>query len=843
MTIPLPVNRNALFIVYFLLFLAGTTGCQSEEESSESMDDLPQITVPEGFEVTMLHSPSANGQGSWVSLTSDDQGRIIASDQYGRLYRLTVEDDDVLIDSITMEVGSAQGLLYAHGGLYVSVNAEGESGLYKLTDSDGDDKYDRKDKLVSLEGFGEHGPHGIILGPEGKSIFLIAGNHTLVPDSFSSVLHHNWREDRLFSAVLDPRGHANDIKPPGGWIARSDDQGKSWEVIASGFRNAYDIAFNHLGDLFTYDSDMEWDLGTPWYRPTRVCHVIPGAEFGWRTGSAKWPAYYPDNLPGILDVGQGSPTGIIFGYQAAFPADYQHKLFIADWSFGTIYSVELKRQGASYSASKEEFLSGTPLPVSDLIFAGDGNMYFTTGGRRGTSYLYRVRYSGEQSTAPVKPPFVLNEEQQLLRTLTSPAVSMDFIWKCLGHPDRFIRYAARVALEKEPFDTWQNRFTEVTDPQTVINAALAAIRLTDGSENPLILEKLMQIDPSGLSEEATLALVRAYALYSIRTGTHNRNILAHLPEFPSEIPALDRELTDLLVYLGEERVIQPALAMMETARPGAESELTPEDVLARSDQYGPTVKAMLENRPAEQGLALAMALSHMENGWTSESREKYFKWFYDALDKSGGMSYAGFVEFIRLQALANVPPSERERLAEISGEALLNKPSYDPDLTPPEGPGRNWTLSEAMRAVNNDNYQPELVRGEELYRGLLCASCHAINGQGGNVGPDLTQAGTRFSKYDLLMSMISPSSSISDQYAATLYTLSDGNTLIGRTVRTTEDSIYININPYITDNVALARNQIQSEKPSPVSLMPGGLINSLNEDELRDLMAYLVAEK
>ena len=55
-------------------------------------------------------------------------------------------------------------------------------------------------------------------------------------------------------------------------------------------RNPFDIAFNHDGELFTYDADMEWDIGEPWYRPTRVNHIISGAEFGFRNGSAKWPA-------------------------------------------------------------------------------------------------------------------------------------------------------------------------------------------------------------------------------------------------------------------------------------------------------------------------------------------------------------------------------------------------------------------------------------------------------------------------------------------------------------------------------------------------------------------------
>ncbi len=86
-----------------------------------------------------------------------------------------------------------------------------------------------------------------------------------------------------------------------------------------GYRNAFDMAFNRDGDLFTYDSDMEWDQNTPWYRPTRVCMAADGADFGYRNGAGKWPAYYIDGTPPVVNIGPGSPTGVTFGYGAKFP--------------------------------------------------------------------------------------------------------------------------------------------------------------------------------------------------------------------------------------------------------------------------------------------------------------------------------------------------------------------------------------------------------------------------------------------------------------------------------------------------------------------------------------------
>ena len=830
-------------ILYFAIAIMLFHSCSSEVKESSADSEYPVIQVPEGFEATMLYSPTEHGQGSWVSLTYDDKGRLITSDQYGRLYRITLVDDGIQVDSINLNIGSAQGLLWKDNVLFVSVNARPDdnfrgSGVYTVTDSNGDDQLDTVEQLISLEGEGEHGPHAIIEGPDGNSLYLIAGNHTLVPDNFSSVLNGNWKEDRLYPAILDPRGHANNIKPPGGWIARSDDNGQSWKIIASGFRNAYDIAFNSDGELFTYDSDMEWDLGSPWYRPTRVCHVIPGAEFGWRTGSGKWPAYYPDNLPPVIDIGQGSPTGITFGYGVKFPAEYQNSLYISDWSFGTIYKVDLAENGASYTAKKSEFLSGTPLAVTDLVIAPDGNMYFTTGGRKGTSYLYRVRYTGNSATDPVQMASGNNSTRRAMHTLMDPAVSLDEIWNGLSSEDRFIRYSARVALERHPVDSWLQKLQSENETKPLFEAAIAAAHSNNQSVKSPVLSKLKSVDPETLDLQGKLDLVRVYALIFSRLGAPDSDI-SNLPAYPSGNPALDRELSEMLVFLNHAEVIGPTLTLMEQAESTIEADLTPIDVLERSEQYGPTIKAMHENRPAEQGIALARALSHQESGWTPELRERYFRWFYRALQKSGGWSYIGFVERIRLDALDQVPSNERKQLAEISGEALLNQPSYDTNVPPPAGPGKNWQISMALEAVNGQLEGKDLKRGEELYKALLCASCHSMDGQGGNVGPDLTQAGTRFSNYDLLMAMISPSMSISDQYAATLYSMSDGSSLVGRTTRTTEDSIFVNVNPFGKDEVALARSTVSAEEPSPVSLMPGGLINSLNDEELRQLMAYL----
>ena len=232
----------------------------------------------------------------------------------------------------------------------------------------------------------------------------MTGNGTRPTEFSGSRVPTIWGEDHLLPRMPDGRGFMRDVLAPGGIIYRVSPDGKDFEVFSSGYRNIFDAALNQAGELFTYDADMEYDFNTPWYRPTRVCHVVSGSEFGWRNGAGKRPEWYPDNLPAVVNIGPGSPTGMVFGYGAKFPARYQQALFILDWSWGKLYAIHLEPAGATYRGVKEEFLSGAPLPLTDaLVHPADGALYFAIGGRKVQSGLYRVTYVGNESTAPVKP--------------------------------------------------------------------------------------------------------------------------------------------------------------------------------------------------------------------------------------------------------------------------------------------------------------------------------------------------------------------------------------------------------------------------------------------------------
>jgi SAM-dependent methyltransferase len=253
-------------------------------------------------------------------------------------------------------------MCFVGADLYLVGDGPKGTGLYRCKDADGDDRTDSAEQVLKFNGgMGEHGPHAVVHGPDGK-LYVVIGNHAWAqPGSLAANSPlTRWpnggmgpdqgkpgtTEDVLLPRQNDANGHASDILAPGGTIWRIDPDGKNPALVAAGFRNQFDAAFNPDGELFTFDSDMEWDEGLPWYRAVRVCHCTPGSDFVWRTGAANTPGYYIDSLPPVVETGRGSPTGVEFYDHTAFPAQYRGAFFICDWSIGTIWVVHLADWGA-----------------------------------------------------------------------------------------------------------------------------------------------------------------------------------------------------------------------------------------------------------------------------------------------------------------------------------------------------------------------------------------------------------------------------------------------------------------------------------------------------------------
>ncbi|MCW3113473.1 MAG: heme-binding protein [Segetibacter sp.] len=878
-----------LVLALTLVLLVGVYSTTIKGKFFNPADDpnpkIQKLKLQPNFKAEHLYSPSEAGNGSWVSMTFDDKGRMIASDQYGYLYRLTippvgadtntnklkVERLDIQVEGDTsrIKMGFAHGLLYAFNSLYVMVNNNPTppstmnkgSGLYRLQDTNNDDQYDKITLLKALvTPGGEHGPHSILLAPDKQSIYVISGNHTDVPEMDAYRLPKTWKEDNLFPLIKDPNGHANDRYAPGGWIANIDPEGKRWELISAGYRNAFDIAFNEDNELFTYDADMEWDFGMPWYRPTRINHATSGSEYGWRTGNSKWSPAYPDNLPAVLNIGQGSPTNLISAKDARFPEKYRRSLFAFDWSFGIIYAVKLRPEGSSYTANAEMFLSGSPLPLTDGVIGPDGALYFLTGGRKLDSDLYRVYYGDNTSSnAPLTSSLnasqlqLQNTRKQLEKFHGNPdPKAVSTAWPHLKNNDRFIRYAARIAVEHQPVAEWQEKALSEKDPQILTQAMIALARTGTADLQPKMISALASINFAQLSEPQKIDVLRAFELLILRmgkpTGANNAKLIAYLnPKFPTKSNELNRLLSKVLVYVDAPQAVSKTMTLMATAKDddnGQKTFTSSADLVARNPQYGLDIAGMLAKTPPAEKIYYLTVLSEAKTGWTAPLREKYFKWYTTAFGYKGGNSYIGFIEKARKMALANVPKEKFEYFNAMSGNSLLiTRGRNVAVIGNPKGPGRDWKMEEALKVVETDSTDRNFAQGKMLFTAALCSNCHTLKGEGGGgVGPDLTQLGTRFSNRDILESIILPGKVISDQYAATDFRMKDGSTITGRLKNEENGKYYISMNPFSPQTLqVIQKKDVESTKLSNVSIMYPGTINRLNKEELKDLLAYLTS--
>jgi putative heme-binding domain-containing protein len=368
-----------------------------ENVPAEQTSRSERFTIDPQFEVQQVLA--SDQLGSLIAMSFNEFGHILAAKEGGGLLLIYDSNGDKIPERVRTycdKVKNIQGILALNGEVFVTGEGPDGIGLYRLADKDRDGVLENVRTLIKFKcEVLEHGPHGIVLGPDGL-LYVMVGNHSTLEGTFESGSpHRDFYDTDLVPKYEDPGGHAAGIKAPGGVIIRTDTEGSGVQLVAGGLRNPYDLAFTREGDLFIHDADMESDDGTSWYRPTRVCHVVPGGEYGWRSGWSKWPEYYFDSLPSVIDTGRGSPTGMVSYNHHMLPVRYHGCLFTADWSQGRILAIRLKRNGASYTATSETFLEGNPLNVTDVDVGPDGWLYFCTGGRGTSGGIYRVTWRGQ----------------------------------------------------------------------------------------------------------------------------------------------------------------------------------------------------------------------------------------------------------------------------------------------------------------------------------------------------------------------------------------------------------------------------------------------------------------
>ena len=818
---------------------------------AEVTDQTAKYKVAAGFKLEKIYDVQKKEEGSWVALTEDGKGRLIVADQYGKLYRVTpapLAGGETTVEPLNIPVGGAHGLLWHDGMLYIVVNEKAqvypvETGVWMVKETT--DGWEAPKLAIPIKAGGEHGVHSVVLSPDKQWIYLVTGNFAGLPAVTDSFPAKVWDEDQLLPRNPDGNGHAANVFAPGGWIGRFKPDGSSLQLVSMGHRNTFDVAFHQSGELFSYDADMEWDFGMPWYRPTRINHVVPGGEMGWRNGTGKWPEYYEDSMAPVLNIGPGSPVGLLSGSGFKAPAKYQQAIYAFDWTFATIYAVHLSPDGSSFKATKEEFVAGEGLPLTDGIITKDGTMYFATGGRRITSALWRVTYVGKESSAPQQEIFAKVVERDKLAdfTINPASAKFDEIWELLGSEERTTRFMAKAALERLADTSWAAKLSTEKNPLRIINASMALVRLSAKPNRDLLLGALDRIDWVKLPTQQKLNWLRAAGLVFIRSGeptdAEKAKMLAKIDaSYPSNERSLNYELARMLCYLQAPEVVGRTLDIMDK-EPAPEPESWAE-LISRNGQYGGSISRMMQDHPPTAQIHYLYCLRAVKGPWQSGERQRVFAWFREVESSKGGNSFGKFMIKIREQVYENGTPEEK-RIYAADAKALAG--NLMSDLPKIAGPGKAWTVDEVVKLAESGLEGRDKKKGEDMYRASLCAACHRFGALGGAQGPDLSNLAGRFTVKDIAEAIIEPSKVISDQYGFHAITTDDGKITVGKILEEKDEILIIANNPFdYSQKVEVKRSDIKENKLSDVSPMPSGMINRLNPEELKDLLAYLLGK-
>ena len=396
-----PASPSFGFALFALTSLFGL----SASAQTNKQDLADRFELPPGFHIYRAAGPELSG-GSYA-LTFDGEGRLLVGDG-NAVRRLIDKDGDGVFDSyevIATGLGwrGPQGLLVYGDKLY----AVGGDGIQVFDGYRSGKELAHKGRIGNkLNTGGDHDAHTIFRGHDGY-LYFMAGNGAGIEDR-----RHITEES---SPVMFEREAS---------VFRISPDGTKWECIGSGGRNPPNLGMNYLGELFSFDSDMEWHVGLPWWRPVRLNHWAIGGDQGWQEVGA-YPPYYIDCLSGILDVGRGSPNWGVFYEHNQVPEKYHDAYLVCDYRWkresndqyattGRLVVFFLQRVGAIWKATMETLAKPKPgaldadgKPINfalvDVAVAPDGSL-FVTDHNQG---IWRIFYETNRRTAGMKMPAIV----------------------------------------------------------------------------------------------------------------------------------------------------------------------------------------------------------------------------------------------------------------------------------------------------------------------------------------------------------------------------------------------------------------------------------------------------
>ncbi|WP_237143996.1 HEAT repeat domain-containing protein [Pontibacter pamirensis] len=681
----------------------------------------------------------------------------------------------------------------------------------------------------------------------------------------------------------------------GGNIVRARPDGSKLEEVATGFWNPVDLKFDEKGRLLTVDNDPD-SRG-----PNRLVHVVPGGDYGYKSlygGSGihpylAWNGELPGTLPYAVGLGE-APSGLLDASQAALPQDYQGQVLASIWEESRVVRVNLAPKGVSVTGSTQVIVEGDH-EFRPVAFATDskGTVYFTDWVLRdypnhGRGRIWKLAARPDVKVTKPHQPYAsplqnnVGEPLRKIYAATSPADGKQLM-KALQSEDPFLRHAATHVLTRPAYQQQVLEATASPDPDVRLGAMIALHRSGQQDVEPIV--KRLLSDPDVRVRQRALLWVGQEGMTALRPDINRA--LAINPVSPDLFEtyletvkhlssafiqsyrnktepyakSIKRPLPDQFIQNFISDKSRPpelrAMAIRHLEKPAEQVRLLTSLLAAGNDaQLRLEAVRALASVPNEEGAERLLQLALTPSNPTTIRAEALLSLTRQPVDLSAKVvpllqDAEPDVQIEAARYLRARLSSEEFRQAlqsnfkasiEVKEEPLQQQfaLALSPSNAKAPLPARPSSLQE---------WEHELAAGGNPQRGRrvfysqqsACASCHAVQGRGGDLGPDLTNVGLSKSRSQLVSSILRPSEEVTPEYQGWFIKLKDGKVHQGRQIDIGGNSI--KLYTHTAGFVSFPKKEILDYGMIKSSLMPEGLEARLTVSDLRDLISFLEAKK
>lgn len=827
----LPISLGSVSWISWL-FLALALEATSAQESSDKTAPRVQASVPGVvFERLAEHPDLVTPTG--IDLDSQGNVWVVSCHTHFRpsSYQGPEFDEILVFDSegknrrvFYNKTKTTMQLLWGTDGwLYVAQRDR----ILRVKDSDNDGVGDTEETIAGLDTLADY-PHNGLSGmtwhTDGGLIFSLGEN-----------FGKDWTLRGSDGKSLVGRGE--------GGVFHCTKAGGDIRRIAKGFWNPFGLWMRSDGVLFAAEND-------PGSRPPcRLLHVVEGGDYGFQYvyGSAPvhpfvcWEGQLRGTLGMIHPSGEGPCAVVGLGGGVMIPS----------WSNHCIDYYPLRWQGATLQAQRIELLRGSDMfRPTGMVRKNDREYYFAdwvspSYELHGMGRLWKLTIDPDRADWLVKESQEWTPEAQLAERLRSglglsdAERSLEALFGWVQGSDPYLADAAQRELARIARDWSQAQWQALPSERRV--EAFVAMRKED-FQNPRWVRMLWS-DPD--------PEIRFEALRWIADGVWKE----YLPEVLKmlEDPALEYRLfeaalatTNTLKGDPSQGVTDAKMLVERITHPN-----TPARIAAYAMRLAPVehkglgiveLKHLLDRNDPDLTREVVRSLALRKDQESQELLEKIAR---DAsMDEPFRLdALAGLIGTSQPTARALVESLAKGPEGSLAREAqrVLRQSGLDPEVRSGGSTSRPpRSLDQWLEALGGLDGAPDPQAGRRIFfhvAGAACSQCHRHEGRGNVVGPDLSLIAKQGTPREILQSILEPNREVAPQFYTTHLELTDGSDFTGILLRSSSNEVYRN---GFGQEVTFQKSEIQDRKELRSSLMPSGLLDTMGDREVRDLLAFLL---